>query len=310
VPAGHGWDAERNEIAMSVEQAQSLITIELPRDALSPIAETPEAFAKELRVAAAIEWYREGRVSHGEGAGIAGLSRVDFNSTLEAKVGPLRPGSETAGDAGELGLAERGDGERSLREDRQRPGSSAYSFEAGVSLTIEAAETHYQGLGRWRGRATSPDAQEESRRFWRESGLAGVRWLVGRLRDELHDDRLRGTAATLADLGSVSLGPILEALRDEPTTDQALALLWALGWLGDRQETEDMRAELILVQYLFDENAELREASARAMRLIPPHRAKRWLTRRLRDESGREVRLSIEDELEVPRGVEEKTCIS
>ena len=292
---------------MSVEQVQSLITIELPREALSPIAETPEAFANELRVAAAIEWYREGRVSQGEGAGIAGLSRVDFSSTLEAKVWSLRSGSDTVDDAGELPLVERGGGERSVLEDRHQPVSSACHSDARVALTPEAAENHYQVLGRWKGRGASPSAQEEARRFWRETGLAGICWLVARLRDESHDDRLRATATTLADLGMESLGPILEALRDEPATDQALALLWALGWLGDRQETGDVRAELILVQYLFDDSPELREASARAMRLIPPHRAKRWLTRRLRDEPDRDVRLSIEDELEVPRRVEEIT---
>jgi len=295
---------------MSVDHADSLFTIELPHDVLSLIAKTPEAFANEMRLAAAIEWYREGRLSQGEGAAIAGLSRIDFSSVLEAKVGPLRPGCGTVGGPREPGLEEGGGGERPSLEDRERPVSTAYPLDEGTPLTPEAAEAHYQGLGRWKGRQASPEDQAESRRFWRESGLAGICWLVARLRDESHDDRLRGTASILADLGMASMGPILEALRGEPLTDQALALLWALGWLGDRHETREMRAELILVQYLFDENPELREASARAMRLIPLHRAQPWLARRLRDESDREVRLSIEDELVVPRGVEETPCIS
>jgi HEAT repeat protein len=169
--------------------------------------------------------------------------------------------------------------------------------EAAFPLTPEAAEVHHQRLGRWKGREASPEAQSESARFWRESGLAGIRRLVARLRDERHDDRLRGTASMLADLGPASLDPILEAFQDEPTADQALALLWALGWIGDRHQTGDAGAELVLVRYLFDDNPELREAAARATRLIPPQRGKPWLTRRLRVESDREVRLTIEHEL-------------
>jgi hypothetical protein len=182
--------------------------------------------------------------------------------------------------------------------------------EAAFPLTPEAAEVHYQRLGRWKGREASPEAQAESRQFWSESGLPGIGWLVARLRDETQDDRLHGAGSMLADLSPASLGPILEVLQDEPTADQALALLWALGWIGDRQQTDDLRAELVLVEYLFDENPELREASARALRLIPPQRAKLWLTRRLRVESDREVRLTIEQELEIPRDVEIEPCIS
>ena len=57
-------------------------TIELPGSVLAGFAGTPEAFARELRVAAAIEWYREGRVSQGRGAEIAGLGRAEFLEAL------------------------------------------------------------------------------------------------------------------------------------------------------------------------------------------------------------------------------------
>ena len=70
-------------------------------------------------------------------------------------------------------------------------------------------------------------------------------------------------------------------------------MLWALGWLGDREVIGDPRTELVLVQYLLDECPELREASARAMGLTPPDRARMWLTRRLRDEPDHEVRRTI-----------------
>ena len=50
-------------------------------------AQHQKALAREIRLAAAIEWYREGRVSQGQGAEIAGLNRVEFLDELfRAKV--------------------------------------------------------------------------------------------------------------------------------------------------------------------------------------------------------------------------------
>jgi predicted HTH domain antitoxin len=72
---------------MCAEQATSELTIELPQNILTWFALAPEAFAKELRLAAAIEWYREGRISQGQGAKIAGTSRAEFLDELfRAKV--------------------------------------------------------------------------------------------------------------------------------------------------------------------------------------------------------------------------------
>jgi HEAT repeat protein len=197
-----------------------------------------------------------------------------------------------------------------LSVEHREPPMAAQDLVAEIPFTPEAAEVHYQRLGRWKGPDASPQAQAESQRFWHDSGLPGIHWLVARLRDERHDDRLHGTASVLADLGPASLGLIVQTLRGEPTSDQALALLWSLGWIGDHHQTEDPLAELVLAQYLFVQNPELREAAARAMRLLPPQRAKTWLIRRLRDESDREARVIIEQELEVSRVVEAEPCIS
>src|SRR5438128_11684683 len=72
---------------MSDGYGDRTVTLKLPREALAPIAETPEAFGKEMRLEAAIEWYRQGRISQGRGAEIAGLSRIDFLDALfRAKV--------------------------------------------------------------------------------------------------------------------------------------------------------------------------------------------------------------------------------
>jgi len=53
------------------------ITIELP-DEVVPSAISPEEFAWELRLAAAIHWYSRGQISQGKGAQIAGMDRGSF----------------------------------------------------------------------------------------------------------------------------------------------------------------------------------------------------------------------------------------
>ena len=58
--------------------------IELPGDALAPITETPDAFAEEMRLAAAMLWYLQGRFSHERAAQYAGISRIAFIDSLAA----------------------------------------------------------------------------------------------------------------------------------------------------------------------------------------------------------------------------------
>jgi predicted HTH domain antitoxin len=67
---------------MSTPDEAGTFTIELPESLLTSFAGTPEAFAREVRLAAAIEWYREGRVSQGKGAEIAGMNRWEFLQAL------------------------------------------------------------------------------------------------------------------------------------------------------------------------------------------------------------------------------------
>ena len=65
------------------------ITIELPDNLSLPGSDAPsdKDLEREVRLALAIEWYRQGRVSQGQGAEIAGLSRVAFlESLFHAKV--------------------------------------------------------------------------------------------------------------------------------------------------------------------------------------------------------------------------------
>jgi predicted HTH domain antitoxin len=54
------------------------VTLELPEDVFSALRRSPDEFAREMRLAAAIHWYARGEVSQEKAAGIAGLDRGSF----------------------------------------------------------------------------------------------------------------------------------------------------------------------------------------------------------------------------------------
>jgi predicted HTH domain antitoxin len=58
------------------------ITIELPRDAFSALRQDPESFVREMRLAAAVQWYEQQRISQAKAAEIAGVSRAEFLHAL------------------------------------------------------------------------------------------------------------------------------------------------------------------------------------------------------------------------------------
>ena len=63
------------------------ITVEVPDSAFSALRRSPQEFAREMRIAAAIQWYQQTLISQGKAAEIAGLSRADFLDALfRAKV--------------------------------------------------------------------------------------------------------------------------------------------------------------------------------------------------------------------------------
>ncbi|OLE54695.1 MAG: hypothetical protein AUG51_07000 [Acidobacteria bacterium 13_1_20CM_3_53_8] len=54
------------------------IIVEMSEDVLSALRRSPDEFARDLRLAAAIHWYERGEISQEKAAGIAGLDRTDF----------------------------------------------------------------------------------------------------------------------------------------------------------------------------------------------------------------------------------------
>lgn len=58
------------------------ITYEFEASAFSALRASPEEFKREMRIAAAVQWYAEGRVSQGKAAELAGLTRSEFLDEL------------------------------------------------------------------------------------------------------------------------------------------------------------------------------------------------------------------------------------
>ena len=58
------------------------ISIDLPEDVFAALRRSPQEFAREMRLAAAIHWYSRGEISQERAAEIAGLDRTDFIMAL------------------------------------------------------------------------------------------------------------------------------------------------------------------------------------------------------------------------------------
>ena len=58
------------------------VTFDFPPTVFSALRKSPEEFATEMRIAAAVHWYSQGMVSQGKGAEIAGLNRAEFLDEL------------------------------------------------------------------------------------------------------------------------------------------------------------------------------------------------------------------------------------
>jgi predicted HTH domain antitoxin len=58
--------------------------MELPDEIFSALRRSPDDFAREMRLAAAMLWYSRGMISQEKGAQIAGINRAKFLEALAA----------------------------------------------------------------------------------------------------------------------------------------------------------------------------------------------------------------------------------
>ena len=58
------------------------VEIDLPEEPLFSLKETPEHFAKEIKMLAAVKLFDLGRLSSGRAAQLAGVTRVEFLMTI------------------------------------------------------------------------------------------------------------------------------------------------------------------------------------------------------------------------------------
>jgi len=59
-----------------------MVAMDLPEDVFSALRRSPEEFAREMRLAAAMLWYSRSMISQEKAAEIAGLNRAEFLRAL------------------------------------------------------------------------------------------------------------------------------------------------------------------------------------------------------------------------------------
>jgi predicted HTH domain antitoxin len=80
------------------------VTIELPETVFSALRLAPNELVRQMRIAAAVQWYAQQQVSQGKASEIAGLSRAEFLAELlrrkvpAVQVTPEELQKELAGD--------------------------------------------------------------------------------------------------------------------------------------------------------------------------------------------------------------------
>jgi predicted HTH domain antitoxin len=112
------WDTKQRR-----GRIMATVAIDVPDDAFAILHRAPKELAQEMRLAAAMLWYTQGRISHGKAAEFAGISRMDFIDALAAaKLPAFHVDIEELRE--ELARARHADRER-LAPDLPEPGGTA-----------------------------------------------------------------------------------------------------------------------------------------------------------------------------------------
>lgn len=61
------------------------VNLDVPAEAMAALRLDASAFAREMRVAAAIHWYQQGELSQAAAARVAGLNRLEFLDLLASR---------------------------------------------------------------------------------------------------------------------------------------------------------------------------------------------------------------------------------
>jgi predicted HTH domain antitoxin len=64
------------------------ISFDFDRSAFAALRRAPQEFAREMRIAAAVQWYAEGVVSQGKAAELVALTRTQFLKELHRRQVP------------------------------------------------------------------------------------------------------------------------------------------------------------------------------------------------------------------------------
>ena len=66
----------------------STVSLDFDNSLFSALRLSPDEFAREMRIAAAVQWYFEAAVSQEKAAELAGLSRIEFLEELHRRKVP------------------------------------------------------------------------------------------------------------------------------------------------------------------------------------------------------------------------------
>jgi hypothetical protein len=130
-----------------------------------------------------------------------------------------------------------------------------------LGVVAPAFEEKYGRLGRTRGPDAIRDARSGLREWWTSQEASGVRWLVARIRDEIHWDVLDAVVSILAVSGEGAAPVVLDALEDDRhEVDGRLALLKALREIPLGAESIE-RARDVALRARADRDSDVREAA-------------------------------------------------